>query len=51
MLKSSRFVYFCYLKKLVRSETFAPYYVCTMHRNQLYWFVYVIISDGFCYAS
>ena len=27
MLKNSKIVYFCHLKKLVRQETFGPYYV------------------------
>ena len=27
MLKNSKLFYFCYLKKLVRPETFGPYYV------------------------
>ena len=27
MLKKAKFFYFCHLKKLVRPETFGPYYV------------------------
>ena len=38
MLKNSKFFYFCHLKKLVRPETFGPYYL-HKHLNFVVWFL------------
>ena len=40
MLKNSKFaVFFCHLKKLVRPETFGPYYICVFCNEEAVCFV------------
>ena len=34
MLKNSKVVFFCHLKKLVRTETFGPYYACLVDERK-----------------
>ena len=54
MLKNSNVVYFCHLKKLVRPETFGPYYVVVTFLSSIiiltpngnFWIVLVLLPVG-----